>query len=92
MSQIHNIGLRIAAPDSEPDPEPDLNLDRDLKVSGTDPRIRIPDPYQNVTDLQHTGPRNAVLDPVAIIVITIFPSSHRKKRVLIRHFLCPKGV
>jgi hypothetical protein len=61
-------------------------------VSGTDPRIRIPDPYQNVTDLQHTGPRNAVLDPVAIIVITISPSPHRKKRVLIRHFLCPKGV
>jgi hypothetical protein len=51
-----------------------------------------PDPYHNVTDLQHTGPRNAVLDPVAIIVITISPSSHRKKRVLIRHFLCPKGV
>ncbi len=88
MSQIRNIGLR----NPEQDPEPDPNLDTDLYVSGTDPRIRIPDPYQNVTDLQHTGPRNAVLDPVAIIVITISPSSHRKKRVLIRHFLCPKGV
>ena len=88
MSQIHNIGLR----NPEQDPEPDPNLDADLYVSGTDPRIRIPDPYQNVTDLQHTGPRNAVLDPVAIIVITISPSSHRKKRVLIRHFFCPKGV
>jgi hypothetical protein len=84
MSQIHNISLR----NPEQDPEPDPNLDADLYVSGTDP----PDPYQNVTDLQHTGLRNAVLDPVAIIVITISPSSHRKKRVLIRHFLCPKGV
>ena len=36
MSQIHNIGLR----NPEQDPEPDPNLDADLYVSGTDPRIR----------------------------------------------------
>jgi hypothetical protein len=63
-------------------------MDSDLDPGG--PKHMDPD---SDPDQQHWDPQHyADLDPVAMRAIIISPSYHRKKWVLIRHFLCPKGV